>query len=63
VQQGGEEGPISRGELDLLAVQPSFEDRDLVAQGEDFGVLSAVAHGQQPEHRQRVGHAEVGESK
>jgi hypothetical protein len=63
VRQGGGEGPISGGDLDLLAVRPSFEDRDLVAQGEDFGVLGVLAHGQRPEHRQRVGHAEVGRSR
>jgi hypothetical protein len=61
VQQGGEQGPISRGEPDLLAVQLPFEDHDLVPQGEDFRVLGPVAHGKQPQHRQRVGHAEVGQ--
>jgi hypothetical protein len=48
VQQGGEEGPISMGEPDLLALQMSLEDHDLVAQSEDFGVLGPVTHGQQP---------------
>jgi hypothetical protein len=45
VQQGGEEGPVGGGELDFLAVQLSFEDHDLVAQGEDLRVLVPVAHG------------------
>jgi hypothetical protein len=44
-------------------VQLSFEDHDLVAEGEDLRVLSPIAHGQQSQHRERVGHPEVGESK
>jgi hypothetical protein len=40
----------------------SFEDGDLAAQGEDLRVFGAVAHRQQPQHRQRVGHAEVRQS-
>jgi hypothetical protein len=40
VQQRSEKCPISRGEPDLLAVQVPFEDRDLVPEREDFGVLS-----------------------
>ncbi len=62
MQQSGQESPISRSEPDLLAVQLPFEDRDLVSQGQDFRVLGPVAHGQQPQHRQRVGHAEVRQS-
>jgi hypothetical protein len=62
VQQGGQESPISGSEPDLLAVQLPFEDRDLASQGQDFRVLGPVAHGQQPQHRQRVGHAEVRQS-
>jgi hypothetical protein len=41
----------------------ALQDRDLVAEGEDFDVFSPVAHRQQPQHCQRVGHAEVGQSK
>ena len=63
VQQRGEQRPVGRGEPDLLAVQVPFEDRDLVAQREDLGVLVAVAHRQQPQQRERVGHAEVRQSK
>jgi hypothetical protein len=63
VQQRGEPRPISRAEPDLLAVQVPFEDRDLVAEREDLGVFGAVAHRQEPEQRERVGHAEVGQSK
>jgi hypothetical protein len=31
--------------LDPVAVQLSFEDRDLVPEREDFGVFVVVAHG------------------
>jgi hypothetical protein len=39
VQQRGEDGPICRGEPCSFALQLSFEDGDLVAQGEDLGVF------------------------
>jgi hypothetical protein len=63
VQQGSKVGPVGRGEPGGRAVQLPFEDGDLVAQGEDLHVLGAIAHGQQAQHRQRVGHTEVRESK
>jgi hypothetical protein len=63
VQQGGEEGPIGGSELDLLAVDLPFQNHDLMSQGKDFGVFGMVAHGQQPQHRQRVGCTEVRQSK
>jgi hypothetical protein len=44
-------------------VQLSFEDHDLVPEGEDLGVLGTVAHWQQPQQCERVGHAEVRQSK
>jgi hypothetical protein len=44
-------------------VRLALKDRDLVAEGEDLHVLGPIAHRQQPQHRQRVGHAEVGQSK
>lgn len=62
MQKSGEEGPISRGEPHLLALQLSLEDPDLVAQGEDLRVFGPVTHWQQPQHRERVGHAEVRQS-
>jgi hypothetical protein len=62
VQERGEEGPVGGGEPDLVAVQLSFEHRDLVAEKQDLGVLGAVAHRQQPQQREGVGHAEVGQS-
>jgi hypothetical protein len=40
----------------------SLKDGDLVAQGEDLGVFGPVTRRQQPQHRQRVGHAEVRQS-
>jgi hypothetical protein len=44
-------------------VQLPFENHDLMSQGENLRVLGAVTHGQQPQHRQRVGHAEIRQSK
>jgi hypothetical protein len=61
-EQRGEERPVGRGEADLLAVQLSLEDGELVAQCQDFRVLGTVAHGQQSQQRERVGHAEVRQS-
>jgi hypothetical protein len=62
VQQSGEQGTISESESDLVAVHLPFEDGDLVSQGQNFRVLGPIAHRQQPQHRQRVGHAEVRQS-
>jgi hypothetical protein len=63
VQQGGEPGPVCWREADLLPVQLPFEDRDLMAQRQDLGILVRVAHRQQPQQREGVGHAEVGQPK
>jgi hypothetical protein len=62
VQQGGEQRPVGRGEPNLLAVQLSFQDVELVPEGEDLSVFGRVTHRQQSQHRQRVGHAEVRQS-
>jgi hypothetical protein len=43
VQQGGQPGPVRPGESDPVAVPVSLQDQDLVAQGEDLGVLVVVA--------------------
>jgi hypothetical protein len=40
----------------------ALQDGKLVAQGQDFGVLVQVAHREQPQHRERVRHSQVGES-
>jgi hypothetical protein len=48
VQQRGEQCPVGSGEPDLRAVQVPFEDRDLVPEREDFGVLVAITHRQEP---------------
>jgi hypothetical protein len=39
------------------------QERDLVADGQDFGVLVLVGLGWQPQYRQCVGHTELGQSK
>jgi len=43
-------------------VQLPFKDRDLVSEGWDLGVLVPIAHREQSEHRERIGHAEVRQS-
>jgi hypothetical protein len=58
VRACGEERPVSGGEPDLLAVQLPFEHRGLVTEDGDLDVLVAVTHRQEPQQRQRVGHAE-----
>jgi hypothetical protein len=63
VQESGEERPVSGGEPDLLAAQLPLEDRDLVPKSQDLRVLGSVAQRQQPEQRERIGHAEVCQSK
>ena len=62
VEHSREEGAIGRGEPHLRTLQLSLEDRDLVAQGEDLGLFGLVTHRQEPQHRERVGHAEVRQS-
>jgi hypothetical protein len=62
MQQRGQEGPVCRRELGLIAVRMRFEDADLVAKRQDFEASGAVADRQQPEHRESVGHAKVCQS-
>jgi hypothetical protein len=62
VQQRREEGPVTRTEPHPLPIQSAPQDHDLVAEGEDLRVLGLAAHRQQPQHRQRVRHAQVRES-
>jgi hypothetical protein len=40
----------------------SLEDGARVAQGEDLGFFGLATDRQQPQHRKRVGHAEVRQS-
>jgi hypothetical protein len=63
VQQRREQRPVSRSELGPMAVQLPFENGELMAQSQDLSVLGAVAHRQQPQHRQGVGDTEVRQSK
>jgi hypothetical protein len=63
VEDSGEQHPVSGGEPDLLAVQLPFEDGDLVPEYEDLCILVTVTHREQSQQGERVGHAEVGQSK
>jgi hypothetical protein len=40
--------PVGRGEPNLLTMQLSLQDGDLMSEGEYFDVLGVVAHRQQP---------------
>jgi hypothetical protein len=62
LEQRGEEGPV-RGRKPHFARPELPQHSDLVAQGEDLGVLVAVAHRQQAEHGEGIGHGQIGEAK
>jgi hypothetical protein len=47
----------------FFAAQLPPQDGELVAQREDLGVLVPVVQRQQPQERESVGYAEVGQSK
>ncbi len=63
VQQCREECPIGGEESQSSLAQLAFQHGDLVPQHQDLHVLVSVAHGQQTQQRERVGHSEVGQSK
>jgi hypothetical protein len=62
VQQGGKPGPVGLVEADPLPAELPLQYRELVAQSEDLCVLLVVGARQQPQDRERVGDAEVGQS-
>jgi hypothetical protein len=62
VQQGREECPIAVGEPWTGVTELALQDSGLVPQRQDLRVLVPVAHGQQAQQRERVGHAKVGQS-
>jgi len=62
VEHSGEQRPIGVREPGPRAVQLPFQDRDLVPERQDLSVFGAVTHRQEPEHRERVRHAEERQS-
>ncbi len=44
LEESGQEGPVLRCELRLAGAELPLQDGDLVAQGQDLGVLVPVAH-------------------
>jgi hypothetical protein len=44
VQQGGQPGPVGRSEPHPIAMQLPLQDRDLMPQREDLGILVVVPH-------------------
>ena len=63
VKQRGEQRPIRGGKPNPLAVHVPLQHGDLVPADEDLRNLVPVTHGQQPQQREPVGHAEIGQSK
>ncbi|KOX16375.1 hypothetical protein ADK67_40185 [Saccharothrix sp. NRRL B-16348] len=62
MQQCREECPVRGGEPWASVSELAFQDYDLVAQRQDLRVLVLVAQGQQAQQRERVGHAQIGQS-
>jgi len=62
VQQRCQQSPVGRGEPDPVGAKLPLEDRELVAQHENFRIFVTVAHRQQSQQREHVRHAEVGQS-
>ncbi|MGW7596262.1 hypothetical protein [Streptomyces rubiginosohelvolus] len=62
VQQRRQERPIARSEPYSSTAELAFEHRDLMAESQDLRILVPVAHRQQTQQRERVGHAQVGQS-
>lgn len=62
MEEGRQESPVARVEPNLLSVQLPFQYGDLVAQGQDLGILLTAAHRQHSQHRERVRHAQVRQS-
>ncbi|MFE5124199.1 hypothetical protein [Streptomyces sp. NPDC056669] len=62
MQQRCQECSIARRDTVLFFAELAFQHGDLVAQGEDFGVLVPVGHRQQTQHRERVRHTQVSQS-
>ncbi|MFI9273224.1 hypothetical protein ACIGXM_21225 [Kitasatospora sp. NPDC052896] len=61
-EQSRQQRPVARFKSDSLPAQLPFKYRDLMAQGQDLHVPVVVAHRQQTQHRERVGHAQVRQS-
>jgi hypothetical protein len=62
VQQGGQPRSIGGFEPDPMSVELALQYRELVAEGEDLCVFLAVSAWQQPQERERVRDAEIGQS-
>ena len=58
-QQRGEESPVHSGKPHPPVTELAFQDRDLMAQREDLGVLIALAHRQETEGREQIHDGEI----
>ncbi|GAA3610799.1 hypothetical protein GCM10022419_114760 [Nonomuraea rosea] len=63
-QEGGEEGPVLRGESHLgVGAELPFKNRDLMTQGQYLDVLVPIAHRWQSQRSERVRDGQVGQAK
>ncbi|KUL43867.1 hypothetical protein ADL28_42100 [Streptomyces violaceusniger] len=62
MQQRRQERPIARREPCSITTELTLEHCDLMAEGQDLRILVPVAHRQQTQQRERVGHSQVGQS-
>jgi hypothetical protein len=62
VQQRREQGSIAGCEPYSVRAQLPLQDGELMPQRQDLRILVAVAHRQQPQHREGVRHSQVGQS-
>jgi hypothetical protein len=60
VEQAGEQRAVGVGEHGLADL--ALQDPQLVPQRQDLDVLFPIAHRQQPQKRDGVGHGEVGQA-
>jgi hypothetical protein len=60
VEQAGEQRTVGVGEHGLADL--ALQDQQLVPQREDLDIFVPLAHRQQPQEREGVGHGEVGQA-
>ena len=62
MQQRRRQSPVRRSEPDPPLAQLAFQNRNLMPQGEDLGVLVPIARRKKTQDRERVRHRQVGQS-
>jgi hypothetical protein len=62
LEQRGEEGRVLGCEPGFIGAELPLQDGDLVAESEDLRILVTVAHREQTQHGEGIGHGRVGKS-